>query len=240
MISSQSVPLLAILASSLILTCPSLIKSTLYPNLVIFISETSVEFVIFFLFLQPLLLQIHLFPANLTIAIHFTLASHKQISTNFNAFKIHWHVSLQILQNINPSHQHSKNYTGFLSNKESTTKPVLSHTKHLQINNLHIFTIVFHSRHILFLHDLLIRLFFPFHMSDHHLAKGFSLSSVHASGIHSPLIPETHLLYQYSVPDSKHTSSKLRSLPRLFPISLDCLPGFWFLLFSFYALSNDT
>ena len=133
-----------------------------------------------------------------------------------------------------------KNYTGFLSNKESTTKPVFSHTKHLQINNLHIFTTVFHSRHILFLHDLLIRLFFPFHMSDHHLAKGLSLSSVHASGIHSPLIPETHLLYQYSVPDSKHTSSKLRSLPRLFPISLDCLPGFWFLLFSFYALSNDT
>ena len=188
-------------------------KSTLYPNLVIFISQTSVEFVIFFLFLQPLLLQIHLFPANLTIAIHFILASHKQISTNFNAFKIHWHVSLQILQNINTSHQHSKNYTGFLSNKESTTKPVFSHTKHLQINNLHIFTIVFHSLHILFLHDLLIRLLFPFHMSDHHLAKGLSLSLVHASGIHSPLIPETHLLYQYSVPDSKHTSSKLRSLP---------------------------
>ena len=109
-----------------------------------------------------------------------------------------------------------------------------------RLNNLHIFTIVFHSRHILFLHDLLIRLFFPFHMSDHHLAKGLSLSSVHASGIHSSLIPETHLLYQYSVPDSKHTSSKLRSLPRLFPISLDCLPGFRFLLFSFYALSNDT
>ena len=33
-------------------------------------------------------------------------------------------------------------------------------------------------------------------------------------------------IFQYSVPDSKHTSSKLRSLPRLFPISLDCLPGF--------------
>ena len=47
-----------------------------------------------------------------------------------------------------------------------------------------------------------------------------------------------NFLYQYSVPDSKHTSSKLRSLSRLFPISLDCLPGFWFLLFSFYALSN--
>ena len=198
MISSQSVPLLAILASSLTLTCLSLIKSTLYPNLVIFISETSVEFAIFFLFLQPLLLQIHLFPANLTIAIHFTLASHKQISTNFDAFKIHWHVSLQILQNINTSHQHSKNYTGFLSNKESTTKPVFSHTKHLQINNLHIFTIVFHSRHILFLHDLLIRLFFPFHMSDHHLAKGLSLSSVHASGIHSPWYPK--LIFSTNIP----------------------------------------
>ena len=55
-----------------------------------------------------------------------------------------------------------------------------------------------------------------------------------------PLIPETRLLYQYSVPGSKHTSSKLRSLPRLSPNSLDCLPGFWFLLFSFNALSNDT
>ena len=104
--------------------------------------------------------------------------------------------------------------------------PDASSLANTQINNLHIFTIVFYSRHILFLHDLLICLFFPFHMSDHHLAKGLSLSSVHASGIHSPLIPETHLLYQYSVPDSKHTSSKLRSLPRLFPISLDCLPGF--------------
>ena len=56
-ISFQTVPMLTILASSL--TCLSLIKSTLYPNLVIFISETSVEFVIF-LFLQPQLLQIHL------------------------------------------------------------------------------------------------------------------------------------------------------------------------------------
>ena len=91
---------------------------------------------------------------------------------------------------------------------------------------LHIFTIVFHFRHILFLQDLLIHLFFPFHMFDHHLAKGLFLSSVHDSGIHSLLIPETRLLYQYSVPGSKHTSSKLCSLPRLSPISLDCLPGF--------------
>ena len=168
------------------------------------------------------------------------LSSHKQISTNFNAFKTHWHASSQTLQNTNTSHQYSKNYTGFQSNKESITNSVFSHTKHSQINNLHIFTIVFHFRHILFLQDLLIHLFFPFHMSDHHLAKGLSLSLVHGSGIHSLLIPEIRLLCQYSVPSSKHTSSKLHSLPRLLPISLDCLPGFWFLLFSFYALSNDT
>ena len=105
-ISSQSVPLLAILASSLTLTCLSLIKSTVYPNLVIFIFETSIEYVIFFLFLSPQLLQIPLSPANLTIAIHFTLASHNLISTNFNAFKTHWHAPLQTLQNINTSHQH--------------------------------------------------------------------------------------------------------------------------------------
>ena len=84
------------------------------------------------------------------------MASHKQISTNFNAFKTHWHALLQTLQNINTSHQHSKNYTGFQSNKESITNFVFSHTKHLQINNLHIFTIVFHFRHILFLQDFLI------------------------------------------------------------------------------------
>ena len=106
MISSQSVPLLAILASSLTLACLFLNKLTLFPNLVIFTSETSVESVIFFLFLQPQLLQIPLSPANLTIAIHFTLASHNLISTNFNAFKTHWHASLQTLQNINTSHQH--------------------------------------------------------------------------------------------------------------------------------------
>ena len=78
------------------------------------------------------------------------------------------------------------------------------------------------------------------YMSNHNSAKGLSLSSVHDSGINSLLISKTRLLYQYSVPGSKHTSSKLRSIPRLFPISRDCLPGFLFLLFSCYALSNDT
>ena len=151
-------------------------------------------------------------------------------------------MSLQILQNINTSHQYSKNYTGFQSNKESITNSVFSHTKHLQINNLHIFTIVFHFRHILFLQDLLIHSF-PFHMFDHHLAKGLSLSLVHDSGIHSLLIPETRLLYQYSVPGSKHTSSKLRFLPRLILSLLTVYPEFdscYSRYLIFYALSNDT
>ena len=109
-----------------------------------------------------------------------------------------------------------KKYTGFQSNKESITNSVYSHTKHSQINNLHIFTIVFYFHHILFLQDLMIHLSFLLHMSDHHLAKGLSLLLVHDSGIHSLLTTETSLLYQYSVPGSKHTSSKLLFLPRLF------------------------
>ena len=67
MISSQSALLLVILASSSILTCHSQIKLT--PCLVIFISETSVVFVISFLFLQLQRLPIHSSPANFIIVI---------------------------------------------------------------------------------------------------------------------------------------------------------------------------
>ena len=152
MISSQSVPLLAILASSLTLTClnSDQIKSV----------SKSCHFHIRDIrrirHLLPLsaataLARVHLSPANLTTVIHYTLASHKSISTNFNAFKTHWHASSQTPQNTNTSHQYSKNYTGFQSNKELITNSVFSHTKHLQINNQHIFTIVFHFLHILFL-----------------------------------------------------------------------------------------
>ena len=56
-------------------------------NFVIFISETSVEFVIFFLFLQPQLLQIHLSPENLNTVIHFSLAFHRQISTTLQSIQ---------------------------------------------------------------------------------------------------------------------------------------------------------
>ena len=61
------------------------------------------------------------------------------------------------------------------------------------------------------------------------------------------------LLWNSLPPDTRNSNSlptfcsrlkthlfKIAFPPWLFPISLDCLPGFWFLLFSFYALSNDT
>ena len=73
MISSQSALLLVILASSLILTCHSQIKLTPCLSLVIFISETSIVFVISFLFLQLQRLPIHSSPANLIIVIHSTM-----------------------------------------------------------------------------------------------------------------------------------------------------------------------
>ena len=147
-----------------------------------------------------------------------------------------WHLTSNKLQRIQNSLAHIitntskyqqiiptlKKYTGFQSNKESSTNSAFSHTKHLQINNLQKSFISI----TLLLQDLLIYSFFPFHMSDHHLAKGLSLSLVHDFGIHYLLIPEIRILYQSSVPGSKHTSSKLRSLLRLFPISLDCLPRF--------------
>ena len=218
----------------------SQIKSILYPNLVIFIIETFVEFVIFF-YLQPQLLRIHLSPANLTIAIHFTLASNKSQPTSMLSKFISM-CHYKYFKNINTSHQHSKNYTGFLSNKESITKSVFSHTKHIStFNNLHS-TYLYNS------------LLFPSHSVSTRSSDSLVLSIPYVRSslgkrassvigprlwIHSLLIPETHLLYQYSIPGSKHTFTKLRSLPRLFPISLDCLPRFWFLLFSFYALSID-
>ena len=97
--------------------------------------------------------------------------------------------------------------------------------------------IVFHFRHILFLQNLPIHLLFLFHMHDHHLAKGLSLSLVHASGIHSLLIPKTRLLYQYSTRSRLKTRTHLFKIAfppyRLFPIYLDCLSGFWIFLFSF-------
>ena len=109
-------------------------------------------------------------------------------------------------------------------NKELITNCLLTYKT--LTNQKPTFIFIFHFRHILFLQDLLIHSFFPFHMSDHHLAKGLHLSMVHDSVIPSLLIPETHLLYQYSVRSSKHTSSNLLFLARLLPAPLTFYPDF--------------
>ena len=169
------------------------------------------------------------------------MASHKSISTNFNAFKTHWHASSQTPQNTNTSHQYSKNYTGFQSNKELITNSVFSHTKHLQINNQHIFTIVFHFLHILFLQDLLIHSFFPFHMFDHHLAKG--AFSVIGPRLWNSLPPDTRNSSSLPIFRSRLKNTPLQNcFPSLgsFPSPWTVYPDFDSCYSHFYALSNDT
>ena len=237
--------MLAILASSLTLTCLSLIKSNLYPKSCHFrISETSVEFVIFFLFLQPQLLH------------RFTCLQ----QTRLLQFPLLWHLDKQRSQQTSTHskfigtchYKHFKISTHHTNTQKTTLwtsyqtknwlhKSVFSHTKHLQINNLHISTIVFHFRHILFLHDLLIHLFSPFHMSDHHLARrAFSVIGPRLWNSFPPDTRNSSSLPIFRIQAQNTPFQNCVRLPRHFPISLDCLPGFWFLLFSFYALSNDT
>ena len=110
--------------------------------------------------------------------------------------------------------------------QELITNSVFSHTKHLQINNQHIFTIVFHFLHILFLQDLLIHSFFPFHMFDHRLAKGLSLSSVHVSGIHSSWYPK--LVFFTNIPFPAQNTPLQNCFPSLgsFPSPWTVYPDF--------------
>ena len=156
----------------------SQIKLTPCLNLVIFISETSVVFVISFLFLQLQRFTIHSSPANLIIVIHSTMAFRKLTWTKYSAYKILWLVSLQIHQNLNTLHQYSKNYIGFQSNNASITNCVLILTyKTLQIQQpIPIFTIVYLFLLTLCLQDHLIHRFCPSHMSEHLWVKGPFLS----------------------------------------------------------------
>ena len=99
----------------------AVLYSVLYSQILSFscISAASVEFVIFSGPLSAATdLANSLVSSKLDTVIHYTLAFQKQISTNFNAFKTHWHVSSQTHQNVNISHQHSKNYICFQSNEE--------------------------------------------------------------------------------------------------------------------------
>ena len=203
MTSSQSALLLVILASSSILTCHSQIKLTPCLSLVIFISETSVVFIISFLFLQLQRLPIHSSPANLIIVIHSTMAFRKLTWTKYSTNKILWLVSLQIHQNLNTLHQYSKNYIGFQSNNASITNCVFLHIKRFKFSNLPIFTIVFLFLLTLCLQDHLIHRLCPSHMSEHLWVKEPFLSLLQDSGTPSHLTPVTRYLFLHSAQNSK-------------------------------------
>ena len=80
--------------------------------------------------------------------------------------------SLQIHQNLNTSHQYSKNYIGFQSNNASIINYVFLRTKHFKFNNLPICTIVSLFLLTLCLQDHLIHRFCSSHMSVH-LCKAY-------------------------------------------------------------------
>ena len=227
MISSQSALLLVILASSLILTCHSQIKLTPCLSLVIFISETSVVFVISFLFLQLQRLPIHLSPANLIIVIHSTMAFRKLTWTKYSTYKILWLVSLQIHQNLNTLHQYSINYIGFQSNNASITNCVFLHIKRFKFSNLPIFTIVFPFLLTLCLQDHLIHRFCPSHMSEHLWVKGPFLSLLQDSGTPSHQTTRNSLSVSTFRSKLKTHLFKVAFPLEFSPIlSSDCLPGF--------------
>ena len=236
MISSQSALLLVILASSLILTCHSQIKLTPCLSLVIFISETSVVFVISFLFLQLQRLPIHSSPANLITVIHSTMAFRKLTWTKYSAYKILWLVSLQIHQNLNTLHQYSKNYIGFQSNNASITNCVFLHLKRFKFSNLPIFTIVFLFLLTLCLQDHLIHRFCPFHMSVR-TSLGKRAFSVIAPRLWNSLPPDTRNSLSVSTFRSKLKTHlfKLAFPPWILSHPIIGLPTrIWFLFFLYF------
>ena len=113
---------------------------------------------------------------SLPFRMAFRMAFRKLTWTKYRAYKILWLVSLQMHQNLNTSHQYSKNYIGFQSNNASITNCVFLHIKHFKFSNLPIFTIVFLFLLTLCLQDHLIHRFCPFHMSEHLWVKGPFLS----------------------------------------------------------------
>ena len=242
MISSQSVPLLAILASSLTLTCLSLIKSNLYPV------SKSCHFHI-----RDIRRIRHLLPLSAATALANSLVSSKLDYCN-SLYSGISQVNLNKLQRI----QNSLARVITNTSKYQHITPILKKLHWLPIKQridyklcLLTYKTLTNQQPAYLYNSLSISFTFCFYKifwftrSFHSICsiitwqKGFLCHRSTSLEFTPSLIPETRLLYQYSVPGSKHTSSKLLSLPRLFPISLDCLPGFWFLLFSFYALSND-
>ena len=112
-------------------------------------------------------------------------------------------VSLQIHQNLNTSHQYSKNYIGFQSNNASIINYVFLHTKHFKFNNLPIYTIASLFLLTLCLQDHLIHRFCPSHKSVHLWVKGSFLSLLQDSGTPSHQTPVTRYHFLHSAQNSK-------------------------------------
>ena len=225
MISSQSALLLVILASSLILTCHSQIKLTPCLNLVIFISETSVVFVISFLFLQLQRLPIHsskldycnslyngISQANLNKIqrIQNTLA---RVVTNTSKFeritpilkKLHW---LPIKQRID-------------------YKLCLLTNKTLQIQQpTYLYNSLSFPSHSLSTRSSDSSVL-SIYMSEHLWVKEPFLSLLQDSETPSHQTPVTRYLFLHSVSKLKTHLFKLAFPLEFSPIlSSDCLPGF--------------
>ena len=189
----------------------------------------------------------HLSPANLIIAIHYTMAFCKLTWTKYSAYKILWLVSLQIHQNLNTSHQYSKNYISFQSNNASVTNFVFLptnfvflHTKHFKFNNLPIFTIVslFHLICCLQDHPIPSVLSIPYVQTS----LGKRASSVISPRLWNSIPPDTHNSLSLSTFRSKLKTHLFKlAFPHEFsPIHrtayLELILVFPLLL----ALSNDT
>ena len=225
MISSQSVPLLAILASSLTLTCLSLNKSTV---------SKSCHFHI-----RDIRRIRHLLPLSAATALANSLVSSKLdccnslysgiSQSNLNKLQRIQNSLARVITNTS-KYQHitpTLKKLHWLPIKQRIdyklcllTYKTLTNQQPTYLYN----SLSFPSHSVSTRSSDSLVLSIPYVRSS--LGKGLSLSLVHDFGIHYLLILEIRTLYQLSVPGSKHTSSKLHSLPRLFPISLDCLPGF--------------
>ena len=156
------------------------------------------------------------------------MAFRKLTGTKYKAYKILWLVSLLIHQNLNTSHQYSKNYTGFQSNNASITNCVF--LKHLKFSNLHLYNYFFPS------HSLSTRssdssvLSIPLCPNISGLTLGYFMRPKRAFSVNAPRHWNSHQtpVTRFSTVRSKlktHQASPpppLNSLPFL---PSDCLPG---------------
>ena len=201
------IPVLPILASSLTLTCLSLIKSTLYPNLVIFTSETSVEFVIFFLSLQP---QTALANTLVSSKLDYCNSLYSGISqTNLSKLQRIQNSLARVITNSS-KYQHITSILKklhWLPIKQRIIHELCLLTNKTPINQQHIY---FYNHFSFLSHSVSTRssdslvLSIPYVRSS----LGKRTFSVIGPQLWNSLLPDTRnlkssLSYQYSVPDSK-------------------------------------